>query len=488
MPTYLLKPGVLLRGWKDAEFCVEDERTGKLGALPEPLFRLARMSTGILDSESVMFSPQQRKELAVLARMGIVVESDGTQRLEDAQRYRTYNSNLIYQVHWSVTGRCNYRCRHCFLSAPSGSLGELPLDECLRIVDQMAECGVPRVSLTGGECLLRKDFWQIVDALGDAGIHLVAIYSNGKLVTSDVLDKLEARGLRPEFSMSFDGVGWHDWLRGVDGAEKDVVRAFKLCQERGFPTTSEMCLHRYNLGTIRESVALLGDLGVSSVKISPAVPLGEWLKSDPHASVSWPEYFDAVIDYLPSYVEDGMPTGVVFASLFAGGRVREAGGAEHMAWSIPSIKHCHGTSATERRVCDHAKRVVNIEPDGTILPCVSLSGIEDLSRQFPNVVSTNLRDAVDRSYLTSFTDATVRDYLDHNPGCLTCEHMAECGAGCRGLALQGTNSNDILGKDEVTCMVLTGGYAERVREVMEANGLPEGRGKQDQHDVREQIG
>lgn len=57
-----------------------------------------------------------------------------------------------------------------------------------------------------------------------------------------LLDALEARGIRPEFNMSFDGVGTHDWLRGIDGAERDVERAFLLCRERGFPTGAEMRL------------------------------------------------------------------------------------------------------------------------------------------------------------------------------------------------------------------------------------------------------
>ena len=65
----------------------------------------------------------------------------------------------------SITGRCNYRCKHCYLSAPSAKLGELPHETMLEIIEQLAACGVQQVSLTGGEPLVRGDWWQLVDAL-----------------------------------------------------------------------------------------------------------------------------------------------------------------------------------------------------------------------------------------------------------------------------------------------------------------------------------
>ena len=86
------------------------------------------------------------------------------------------------------------------------------------------------------------------------GIRITTIYSNGKLVTDKLLDELEQRGIYPEFNMSFDGVGHHDWLRGIPGAEEAVKEAFVRCRKRGFPTAAEMCIHEDNKHTLRESV------------------------------------------------------------------------------------------------------------------------------------------------------------------------------------------------------------------------------------------
>ena len=52
--------------------------------------------------------------------------------------------------------------------------------------------GVRKIRLTGGEPLVRRDFLEIVDALLERGIMIPTIYSNGRLVTDELLDTLAA--------------------------------------------------------------------------------------------------------------------------------------------------------------------------------------------------------------------------------------------------------------------------------------------------------
>ncbi|WP_289466325.1 radical SAM protein, partial [Klebsiella pneumoniae] len=73
-------------------------------------------------------------------------------------------ARYIRTAHWSITGRCNYRCKHCYMSAPDAKLGELSHETIMSIVQQLIDCGIYQVSLTGGEPLVRKDFMEIVDA------------------------------------------------------------------------------------------------------------------------------------------------------------------------------------------------------------------------------------------------------------------------------------------------------------------------------------
>ena len=65
----------------------------------------------------------------------------------------------FHSLNWAVTGRCNYRCRHCFMAADNGPmLGEFTWEECLALLDECERCGVQTLTLTGGEPMLHPRF------------------------------------------------------------------------------------------------------------------------------------------------------------------------------------------------------------------------------------------------------------------------------------------------------------------------------------------
>lgn len=56
-------------------------------------------------------------------------------------------------------------------------------------------------------------------------------------------------------------------MRGVCGAEEAVLRVLRLCQEHGFSTDVEMCLHRGNKDTIPQTIETLQAVGVQQMRI-----------------------------------------------------------------------------------------------------------------------------------------------------------------------------------------------------------------------------
>jgi GTP 3',8-cyclase len=105
----------------------------------------------------------------------------------------------IGDVRISVTDRCNFRCTYCM---PAEGLPWLKRDalltyeEIARLVRILSEMGVHDVRLTGGEPLVRKELWRLVEAL-DAipGVHDLSLTTNGYLLEAQVAD-LVAAGLR----------------------------------------------------------------------------------------------------------------------------------------------------------------------------------------------------------------------------------------------------------------------------------------------------
>ena len=452
----ILKPRFLLRGWEGLRCGVTDAESGLSCFFPENVYDTLRLCSGAFPADSPVFPGARREHLKALLEQGVIELVPAPASLAPEQEYVRYENRWLEAVHWSMTGRCNYRCRHCYMSAPHARLPEPDTAACRRIIDEIAGCGIRRVSLTGGEALIRKDFLELVDHMLARGLRITTIMSNGALVTETLLEELAQRGCRPEFNISYDGTeGWHDWLRGVPGAEAAAERAFLLCRKHGFPTGSELCLHRGNAHTLRESVKRLGQWGVGSLKTGRLLLTGEGAGLR-ELALSCREEYDIYCDYIPQYYEDGMPVKTLMLSGFF---LCENGKA-----SIPAEKGCEDQPNDRLFVCRAARRTMYLGPDGRVLPCIPMSETEEAQKRFPTLSAMSLREALrDSSYL-SFIRTDLGAYFAHNPSCAACEYRYRCAAGCRGCAAAATG--DLLGIDPDACLFFRGGYCERLKQLI----------------------
>lgn len=141
-------------------------------------------------------------------------------------------SRVHRSVRLSVTDVCNLRCLYCM---PDEGVHFLPNDRLLsfeqheRIVRLLAQCGVYKVRLTGGEPLVRPRLAELVQRLQSIpGIRDIALTTNGMLL-ADQIDALVAAGLQ-RVNISLDTLrdetfrklarrdGLERVLRGVEAA------------------------------------------------------------------------------------------------------------------------------------------------------------------------------------------------------------------------------------------------------------------------------
>jgi len=453
-----LKRDYALRGWKGLPYALVNRKTGVVSFMHEGAFRAVGFCNGRFTEDSPVFFGERKDVLAELDEAGALERLDEPGDLEPGQEYLEYPNRFIRQVHWSVTGRCNFRCRHCYMSAPHAVLPQPTLGECLGTIDQMAACGVQLVSLTGGEPLVRGDFLALVDRILERGMHITVIMTNGSLVTDKLLRALEARNVRCEFNMSFDGTGgWHDWLRGVDGAEASVRRAFELCRERGFVTGAEMVLHSGNLHTLRESVRALGELGVASLKVNRLNCVGEGAALTDRAITCEQEY-EAYLEYIPQYVEDGMPVPILALSgLFT---------ARHGEFRVGARRFDEGCNCSGKYLCNAARNTMYLGPDGRVLPCIPMSETAALQERFPTLGELTLAEALSDSGYLDFITTDHGAYLAHNPGCASCEFKNRCMGGCRGRAALAAGGANMMAPDPDACLLFKGGYYDRVQKII----------------------
>ncbi len=451
---YKLKPNFALRSWLDRPYMLVSLSSGLAKPVSSVAFQCLSFCNGKTDVDSVCVLPAHKSLLSAFLKQGLIEECSPNDEINQEQKPVSFNNEYVHTAHWSITGKCNYKCKHCYLSAPNAKYGELSHEQCLSIIDQLSDCGIANVNLTGGEPLVRSDFFSLVDALCRKNINIKTIYSNGALINENLLDEFEKRGIKPNFSLSFDGIGWHDWLRGVKGAEKIATDALKLLNKRGFTTDVEMCLHKLNADTLESSINLLAELGVSAIKTNPVGNSGEWINQNGKYDLSWEELFNLYLDYIPKFLKAGSPLTLHLGGFF----YCRKGSPKYL---IPAQKFNGTENALNCKVCGHAKNVMYICPDGAILPCMSLSGLP-IKLEKTYITKVPLREALSSSEYLSWIDTTLKDLFVKNVECNKCKYKLTCGGGCRASAA--LTNNNYFDCDAMSCAIFKNGYIDKIKE------------------------
>lgn len=139
-------------------------------------------------------------------------------------------SRKLYSVTLAVTNRCGYRCWHCYNAGRSQK--DLPLASLRRLAAELQEFGTVRVTLTGGEPLLRDDLEEIVGAFDDRAS--LVLNTTGDGLTADRARALRDRGLfAAGVSLDSEDEAEHDRLRGRPGAFRAALGALRAAGEAG---------------------------------------------------------------------------------------------------------------------------------------------------------------------------------------------------------------------------------------------------------------
>ena len=449
---YQLKSTFRLCGWQGAECGLLDKDTGLVNFITPQKFRHLLFCNGELNVEGLISTA----DLETYRSEGLIEPvTKGTLPREDSH-YIRYDNRFMEYAHWSITGACNFKCRHCYLDSPSNRHSNLSITDMKKIVRQLTECGIFRVKITGGEPLLCKDFWELIDELQNHHIVVDEVYTNGWLVSEEVLLKFASKNMFPTINMSFDGVGWHDWMRRVLGAETKVIQAFRLCRKFGFSTGAEMCVHKGNVDTIRETVNFLASLNVGKIKIGSLFDTDLWKSNCENNYLSNEEFYDACLKYIPQYFEDGCPMRISLSNIFKYNPETKS------TWGLPDPSF---DGIENPYLCTSARTTIYISPDGTILPCMAATALsEELQAKFPNALSTDLKHILQSSAITCFADMQTSHLCANNSECKQCSHINRCKGGCRIEAMKIGNE---WGKDTQACYVYRNAIPTKVKQAIE---------------------
>jgi radical SAM protein with 4Fe4S-binding SPASM domain len=330
-------------------------------------------------------------------------------------------------VQFHLTERCNLKCRHCY---QSGKVSEMDYREICRAIDNIKEAvqswateydmeTSPSFHFTGGEPLLRRELFQILDYARGAGFS-IALMSNGTLIDNDKARRIKEARVS-DVQISLDGLeDTHDSLRGKGNFQRTLEGVRNLVSQ-GVDTNINLTVSRVNKGQADELVHLAEGLGVSAIAFSRLVPTGRGKGLSDQALTA-----DEVADFYKGLRKHKGNDRVFVTS------------RDPLA-AIPDMDE--EIPQTEMPIGGCAAGIfgVTITCDGTIMPC----------RRMDLPVGNIRTDSFRELWAESPVLWSLRKKESYHSGCNSCRYWSVC-RGCRAIALayaRAIGEDDYLGPD-----------------------------------------
>ncbi|MDQ1289497.1 MAG: AdoMet-dependent heme synthase [Actinomycetota bacterium] len=187
-------------------------------------------------------------------------------------------------VFWETTRACALACRHCRASATLEAMpGELTHDEGLALVDQVAAFGrpYPILVLTGGDCLLRPDLFEIVAHATSLGIPTALSPSVTPSLTPAAIERIAASGVKA-VSISLDGASaaTHEGVRGIPGHFPKTVQAIRDLVAAGLTVQVNTTVMRPTVEELADVAQIMVETGAHIWEVFFLVHVGRGVSED----------------------------------------------------------------------------------------------------------------------------------------------------------------------------------------------------------------
>src|SRR5262245_40046998 len=249
-------------------------------------------------------------------------------------------------VHLEIIAACNLACTHCFAGVLPRNHHPLTLVELDRVFGDLARLGSFRLGLTGGEPLMRKDLFDVLDAATGQGLH-PCLTTNGLLITEEIARQFGRRQL-VWLNVSLEGpdAQTNDAVRGA-GTFDAVGEKLQLLR-RHARFTLAFTVMRTNAHLVRQCAELAYRVGAHTAVFRPLYPAGTALHH---------------LDLMPSFEQYTEALRDLADMDSPGADLRELDpfGPEQRAATQPQIHTTH--------TCGAGNHVCSISVQGDVNPC-----------------------------------------------------------------------------------------------------------------------
>lgn len=449
---YCLNPYIGLRSFILVPYCyyIKGDRNAK--GLSKEEFEILKMCDSLHDIEYTL-------TLQKLVEQGFARSCEKGTTPFDPWQYKECDNRYFPAAIWEITNRCNYNCKHCFNAVDNNTSNDIfTLDEAKDLIKQMADCGINAITLTGGEPMLHPDFFDIVFEIMKQGMYVEELNTNGFYINKAALIKLQMIHADPLMKISFDGLGYHNWMRGNPNAEETAINAIKLCVENNFRVKIQTNVWKGNLDSILKTAEYFDSLGVNEMRIIKTTEVPRWKQNADGQSLGFEEYYDEMLKFIEGYLKKDHKMVIDIWQLV---RIYP----QRKSFDVKPVTLKEGEYRDSVPVCRGNRGMVAIGANGHVYPCLQISGkYEELNIQLGNVRKQSLHDLLKESRYLSEVCTTIGDLKEVNEKCANCKYFKYCAGGCR--ALSYVYYDKYLREDPWKCIFYEKGYYDKLVKVL----------------------
>ncbi len=308
---------------------------------------------------------------------------------------KALENNIPLSVQLDLTYRCNERCVHCYLDHHDH--GEMTTAEIKDLLDQMAAAGVFYLTISGGEIMMRRDFFELLE-YARLRTFCIKLKTNGILIGKKEADRIKALGVESvQISIYSHIPEVHDAITKLPGSLEDSIDAIRRLRAHGIHVIMANVLMIQNVNDYMGVRALAAELGAQFIVDPTITPM-----------------MDGDRGILDLNVDEAALREVFRNEALGGGNVEE--------FCAPPL--APGEDNMDQLPCSAGHTACYVSPYGDVYPCV----------QFP-LPSGNVRQMKfvdiwrDSPQLNEVRTIKLRDM----PTCSQCTHGSTC-TRCPGLA------------------------------------------------------
>jgi radical SAM protein with 4Fe4S-binding SPASM domain len=164
---------------------------------------------------------------------------------------------------FELTARCNFNCPMCYIHLSNEEVEkrgkELTAQQWISLAEQARDRGMLFALLTGGEPLVRQDFFEIYGAMKEMGL-LISINSNGSTLQGENLQRLiEDPPQRVNVSLYGGSAETYKTMCGNDAFDR-VVENIRQLKRSGIDVRLNVSLTPYNYQDLEKIYDISKDL------------------------------------------------------------------------------------------------------------------------------------------------------------------------------------------------------------------------------------